>query len=62
MFIGAFHNDHKEGKFNESLAQRSIYSLVEVVTRVECYIKGEEINTEKNSHDIKECAPKTKGS
>lgn len=44
MFIGVFQNRLKERNFNETLAQRPATSLVEVVTRVESYIKGEESN------------------
>lgn len=35
--------------------------LVEVVARVECYIKSEEINDEKNTCDSKECTSEVDG-
>lgn len=52
MFVGAFQNGLRAGYFNESLAQRPVTSLVEVVTHVECYIKGKESNTEKKAIDF----------
>ena len=42
LFVGAFQNGLKAGQFNESLAQKS----------AECYIKGEESNTEKRARDV----------
>lgn len=44
MQVGAFQNGLKEGHFNESLNHNLALSLEEVVTKVECYIKGKEIN------------------
>lgn len=40
MFVGAFQHGLKDGSFNESLAQNSTSSMDDVITRVECYIKG----------------------
>lgn len=44
MFVGPFQNRLRAAHFNESLTQRLAKSLAEVLTRVECYIKGEESN------------------
>lgn len=44
MFVRLFHNSLKACHFNESLAQRPMSLLAEVVTRAKCYIKGEESN------------------
>lgn len=49
--MGAFLNELKAGHFNESIAQKPILTLVEVVAREKCYIKGEEKNVEKKAHD-----------
>ncbi|GAU38581.1 hypothetical protein TSUD_322580 [Trifolium subterraneum] len=54
MFVAAFHNDLKAGHFNESLAQKPDTSMLEVIKRASCYIKGEESNAEKRSRDAKE--------
>lgn len=53
--VGVFQNRLKEGHFNEPLAHKPTLSLVQMVTRVECYIKNEVINDEKKVHDEKEC-------
>ena len=53
MFARAFQNGLKGGHFNEYLTQKPPRSLVEVVTRTECYIKGEESNIEKKVKDVK---------
>lgn len=47
MFIRVFHNGLRVRHFNESLAQKPYASMAEVVTRAECYIKGEERNIKK---------------
>lgn len=57
-----FQNKLKEGHFNESICQKPPLSLEEVVTKVESYIKGEERNTEKKTHDVKECVPNSEDS
>ncbi|KAK2425774.1 hypothetical protein QL285_024518 [Trifolium repens] len=57
MFVAAFHNGLRAGHFNESLAQKPTETMQEVMKRAECYIKGEESNTEKRSRDHKERAP-----
>lgn len=53
MFIGAFQNGVRANHFNESLTHMSANSLAEVVTRVECYIKGSERNAKKKARDVK---------
>lgn len=60
--MGEFQNGLKSGHLNESLAQRPTSSLVEVVIRVECYIKDEESNAKKKAQDIKEHGPSVEGS
>jgi hypothetical protein len=57
MFVSTFHN----GYFNESLGQKPATSMQEIIKRVECYIKGEEINAEKRSRDAREKDPIKKG-
>ncbi|MCI13827.1 putative gag polyprotein, partial [Trifolium medium] len=54
MFVAAFHNGLRAGHFNESLAQKPASSMQEINKRAECYIKGEESNTEKRERDIRE--------
>lgn len=54
VFVGAFQNGLRAGQFNESLAQKPADSMEEVITRADCYIKGEESNAEKKARDIKE--------
>ncbi|WJX88497.1 hypothetical protein P8452_70580 [Trifolium repens] len=61
MFVAAFHNGLRAGHFNESLAQKPAETMQEVMKRAECYIKGEESNTEKRSRDHKERAPESGG-
>lgn len=41
IFIGDFQNDLKAGHFNESLAQKSVTTIKEIMTWVEYYIKGD---------------------
>lgn len=48
MFVEAFQNRLRATYLNESLSYRLVVSMAEVVTRLECYIKGEERNVEKN--------------
>lgn len=62
MFVGMFQNGLKTGHFSESLAQKSASSLEEVVTKVECYIKGEEKNIKRKVHDSEERIPNTERS
>lgn len=62
MFVRKFHNGLKTGHFNESLTQKPILSLVEVVTRDKFYIKNEESNVDKKARDVKERVPNAKGS
>ena len=52
--MGAFQNGLREGPFNESLAQKLADSMDEIMSGVECYIKGEESNAEKKARDAKE--------
>lgn len=54
MFVRAFQHDLKAEQFNQSLAQEMVSNMNEVITRAECYIKGEESNMEKLSRDAKE--------
>ncbi|MCI17980.1 hypothetical protein A2U01_0039131 [Trifolium medium] len=54
MFVAAFHNGLKAGQFNESLAQKPVATMQEIMKRAECYIKGEESNVEKRSRDSRE--------
>ncbi|PNX84468.1 gag-pol polyprotein [Trifolium pratense] len=54
MFVAAFHNGLRAGHFNESLAQKPAISMQEINKRAECYIKGEESNSEKRMRDAKE--------
>lgn len=42
------------GHFNESIIERLIVSLDEVVISEYCYIKGEESNVEKKVEDVKQ--------
>jgi hypothetical protein len=62
MLVSAFHNGLKADHFNESLAQKPTTSMKEIIKREECYIKGEERNTEKRSKDARERDPINKGS
>lgn len=43
MCVEDFQDDLKFGYFNKTLSQ----NLKEIMSRVECYIKGEKINVEK---------------
>jgi predicted secreted protein len=56
VFVGAFHNGLRAGQFNESLAQKPVDSMEEIIARADCYIKGEENNAEKTTRDVKERA------
>jgi len=58
LFVGAFQNGLRADQFNESLAQKPAYSMEEIISRAECYIKGEESNAEKRARDAKEKGPK----
>lgn len=53
MFMGSFQS-LKARHFNESLAQKSVTTMKEIMTRVECYIKMDESNAKKWSRDVKE--------
>jgi len=54
LFVGAFQNGSRAGQFNESLAQKPVDSMEEIMARAECCIKGEESNVEKKARDAKE--------
>src|ERR1044072_425084 len=54
IFVAAFQHGLKAGQFNESLAQKPAKSMDEIITRAECYVKGEESNMEKRARDSKE--------
>lgn len=56
ILVEAYENGLKAWNFNESLTQRPVSLLEKVVTRAECYIRGEESNAEKNACDMKECS------
>ena len=60
LFVGAFQNGLRAGQFNESLALKPADSMEEIISRAECYIKGEESNAEKRARDAKEKIPKRK--
>lgn len=62
IFMGVFHNGVKVGHFNESLTQKPSLSLVEVVTKAECYIKGKESKPENKIFNINESVPNVEGS
>lgn len=61
MFVGSFHNGLEAEHFHESLAQKPTYWLVNMVTRVECYIKSEESNVEKKACNIRKCVTSVEG-
>jgi len=44
----------RAGPFNESLAEKPVDYMEEIMSRAECYIKGEESNAEKKVRDAKE--------
>ena len=54
IFVAAFQHELKVGQFNESLTQKPAKSMDEIITRTECYVKGEESNMEKRARDSKE--------
>jgi len=54
LFVGAFQNGLRVVQFNESLVQKPVNSMEEIMARAECYIKGEESNVEKRARDVKE--------
>lgn len=54
MFVGTFQNNLKSDHFNESLAQKPATSMVEVMNKVECYIKEEERSMDERFWDAKE--------
>lgn len=62
MFVGPFQNGRKVEHFNESLSQRSAYSLIVVVIMVECFINDEESSAEKKDYDVKDHVSNAKGS
>lgn len=62
MYVGAFQNGFKVGHLNESLSQKPELTLIEVVAKAECYIKGEESNVKKKSHDANEHVPSVESS
>jgi len=45
LFVGAFQSGLRAGPFIESLAQKPADFMDEIMSSVECYIKGEESNT-----------------
>lgn len=51
LFVGAFQHGLRAWQFNESLVQKPASNMDEIITQVECYIKGEESNWEKRSRD-----------
>lgn len=53
MFKGVFQNGLRTGHFNESLSQKLIASMSEIMEYVECYISDEEINVDKKAINIK---------
>ena len=54
IFVATFQQGLWVGQFNESLAQKPATSMDEIITRAECYVKGEESNMEKRTRDAKE--------
>ncbi|GAU40667.1 hypothetical protein TSUD_397790 [Trifolium subterraneum] len=54
MFVAAVQNGLKAGHFNESLAQKPVSTMQEIMKRAKCYIKGEESNAENRSRDLRE--------
>src|ERR1051325_7567974 len=54
IFMAAFQHGLKAGQFNKSLAQKPTKSMDEIITRAECYVKGEESNMDKRARDSKE--------
>lgn len=56
MFVGVFHNGLKVGLFNESLSQKPASSIGEIISLADCYIKGEESDTEKGCRMTKKKA------
>lgn len=56
MFVGTFKNSLRVRHFNESLTQKHVASMNEIMAHFECYIKGEERNMEKKAKDVKEWA------
>lgn len=54
MFIGEFQNELRVGHLNESLTQKPIASMVEIMAHAKYYIKGVEIIKEKKARDAKE--------
>lgn len=62
MFVAAFQNGLKAWQFNDSVTQKSTLTLVEVVTRVKCYIKDKESNAKNKSHDVKDHVSSIDGS
>src|ERR1044072_9649932 len=54
IFVAAFQHGLRADQFNESLAQKPAKSMDEIITRAECYVKGEESNMEKCARDSKD--------
>ena len=54
MFVKVFQHDLKAEQFKKNLVQKSMSNIDEVITRAECYIKGEKSNMEKRSWNAKE--------
>lgn len=52
MFVEAFHNYLKIRQFSEPLTQKPSNSMEEIMSRMECYMKGEE---EKHREKIQRC-------
>ncbi|MCI52548.1 hypothetical protein A2U01_0073793, partial [Trifolium medium] len=61
MFVAAFQNGLKAGQFNESLTQKPVESMQEVMKRAECYIRGEENNAEKKISRRERAGPRLEG-
>lgn len=57
MFVGVFQNGLKARHFDESLTQKLAFTLAKIISKEECYIKGEESNVEKMACNVKENSP-----
>ena len=44
IFVAAFQHGLCIGQFNELWAQKLVENMDEIITRAECYVKGEESN------------------
>lgn len=56
MFKGVFQNGLRTRYFNESLSQKLVASMSEIMEYVECYISDKEINVDKKAINIKKRA------